>query len=221
MTLTNKAYLEFEATTNATFELNIELEPQSSLTKNYLMGNRGQYIREIYNWLPGTGTIDDERGTGYYIDGGAADWTPTIQFETGLEDVRWGDQDGGDGPSNVTTTDASGADVEPISRLQILQKWLSRTKTDSTGAAKLHWGEWTDGSVAHVTGLSAGAFGEPMPVAVQESQFQGPRPDRGGTSFEGSISFIHVALWGGVEAPDWAEDSTDLIQRAADEIPDA
>lgn len=223
MTLTTKAYLEIETTTNATFEFNISLEPESSLIKNYLMGNRGQYIREVYNWLPGTGTIDDERGTGYYIDGGAAEWQPGFSFGTGMEgdSIQWGDGAGGTGQANVTETDASGSGVKAISRMQILQRWLSRTKTDSTGAAKLHWGEWTDGSVAHISSFSSGAFGEPMPVAIQESQLQGPQLDQDVTTLTGTLTFTHLALWGGENAPDWAQDASNLIQRANEEISDA
>lgn len=223
MTLSKFAYLEVEPRTgtNATFEFQIGLEPQSSLTKEYLMGQRGQYIREVFNWLPETGTIDDERGTGYWIDGGAATWQVTIPFETGLEDVQWGNGDGGDGQSNVAQTDASGQGVKAISRMNVLQYWLARTKTDSTGAAKLHWGEWSDGSVAHVTGVSSGAFGQPMPVAIQESNIEGPNIDQDVNSISGTLTFTHVALWGGVEAPDWAQDASNLIQRANQEISDA
>lgn len=224
MTLTNHAYLEIEGTsTTATFELSIGLEHESQLTKSYLMGERGQYIREIVNATPASGDFDASRRTGYWIDGGAGDWQMTLSFRTGKEDVRWGDGDGGTGQANVTQTDGSGSGVSAISRKQILQYWLAKSKSDSGGTVRVHVGEWTDGSISGVSsgGISAGAFGEPMPVAIRESQFRGPQPEQGEVaSFEGSITMSHVALWGGYDAPDWADSAVDAALDAADYIPD-
>lgn len=48
MTLTETAYLEIEGdSSTATFEISIGLQYQSSLSKSYLMGEQGQYLREI------------------------------------------------------------------------------------------------------------------------------------------------------------------------------
>lgn len=221
MSLSTTAYLEVEASTNATFELNIGLQHTSTLSKGYLMGARGQYLGEIVNQTPGTGSFDASRRTGFWIDGGAGDWQPQIDFQTGQEDVQWGDSSGGTGPSNVTDKDASGANVKAISRLQVLQNWLARSRSDSEGKTKLHWGEWTDGSIAHVTNPDAGAFGKPMPVAVIETQFRGVDVNEDAASMEGSITFSHVAMWGGINAPDWADSAQDAIDQAAEVLTDA
>lgn len=222
MTLTEKAYLEIDGdSSTATFELQIGLEHTSDLTKSYLMGERGQYVREIVNSTPYTGNVDEERRTGYWIDGGAGDWQVPLSFESGLEDTIWGDGSGGDGPSNVTKTDASGANVPAISRKQILQNWIAVTKSDSTGQTRIHVGEWTNGNVSGVANFAAGAFGEPMPVAVRESSLSGPDPDQEPGTFTGNITFSHVALWGSAQAPAWASDAVGAALNAADYIPDA
>jgi len=225
MTLATHAYLEIEgASGTATFELNIGLEYQSDLTKSYLMGSRGQYIREIVNQTPATGSFDEGRRTGFWLDGGAGDWQPQLSFETGIESVQWGDGSGGDGPGNVTKTDASGADVKAISRLQILQYWIAKSKSDSSGGTRIHYGEWTDGSIANVdsTGISAGAFGDPIPVAITDTSFSTPDANQGDTvSMEGTISMSHVDLWGGEDAPDWVNDAVGAAVKASNVLPDA
>lgn len=219
MTLFKSAFLEIQGSTNATFEFSLNLSPTSTLEKSYLMGEQGQYLREIFNQAPGTGSFDASRRTGYWLDGGAGTWGVSVSFQTGLEDVQWGDGSGGTGPSNVTATDASGAEVKPLSRLQVLQNWLARSKSDSGGDTRLHIGEWTDGTVG---GVSAGAFGEPMYVAVQDTNFSMPEPnDQGPSSFDGSINFAHVSRWGGYDAPDWFDDAVGAVVDAASAIPDA
>jgi len=221
VTLTNYAYLEIEGeSATATFEFNRGLEISGNLVKSYLMGERGNYLREVINQTPGTGSFDADRRTGFWIDGGAGDWQVTLAFETGVEDIQWGDGDGGTGPGNVTTTDASGADVKPITRLQILQYWLAKSKSDSGGTTRLHHGEWTDGEISNVdsSNIDAGAFGQPMPVAIRETNVDKPVDDP--PSMTGSITMSHVALWGGAEAPDWIQDAIGAAQDAADIIPD-
>lgn len=221
MTLENVAYLEFEASTNATFELSIGKEVQSQGSKSYLMGERGQYVREIVNQTPGTGSFDADRRTGFWIDGGAGDWQEVVQFKAGVgdEDVQWGDDSGTRDQSGVTTTDASGSDVAGISRKNVFDYWMSKSKTDSSGKGKLHFGEWTDGSIAHISGVSAGAYGEPMPVAVREWSVGTDLTEPG--QVNGNFTVSHVALWGGAEAPEWADDASEAIQFISENLPDA
>lgn len=223
MTLTTTAYLEIKGTSStATFELSIGLGGQSNISKSYLMGERGQYIREIFNQTPATGEFDDQRRKGFWLDGGAGDWEETLSFKTGLENVRWGDGSGGNGQANVTQTDASGEGVKAVSRKQILDYWIAKSKSDSGGTTRLHFGEWTDGNIAHVSGVSAGAFNEPMYVAIKELSTQLPDPDQGDqVSVEGNITMSHVELWGGYDAPDWVDDAVGAALEAADVIPDA
>lgn len=214
MTLTNWAYLEIDdGATTAQFDLNIGLDMTSAITKSYIMGERGQYVRELYNQAPLTGDFDADRRTGFWIDGGAGNWQVTINFETGAEDVTWGDGSGGTGQANVTKTDASGAGVAAIARLQVLQYWLAKTRTDSQGLARIHWGEWTDGSVPNSSG---GVFGQPMPVAIEDTNFQ-KQPDEP-TSMTGTLTCAHVDVFGGFDAPNWLDDLTGAIVDAAEDI---
>ena len=138
-----------------------------------------------------------------------------------VEDVQWGDGSGGTGPENVTELDASGEDVTAISRLQVLQHTLAKTKSDSTGSTSLHYGEWTNGDVPHISSFDSGAFGEPMPVAVRDTDLSAPDPESGDqTSLEGTIQLAHVALWGSGDAPDWADEAVGAALDAANFIPD-
>jgi hypothetical protein len=175
MTLHEKAYLvvsenAFDDTVDdAVFEMQIGKQQTTELNKSYLMGERGQYLREITaklgieDIIQDTSDVDNRR-TGYWIDGGAGTWQETIEFETGLEDVRWGDGVSATGPANVTETDASGEDVKKRSRADIFTYWISRTITDSANPGLLYVGEWTDGRFEG----DSGAFGRPMYIAVND-----------------------------------------------------
>lgn len=211
MTLTNFAYLEInDGSTTARFDFNIGLDMQSAISKSFIMGGRGQYIREIYSQAPLTGDFDEDRRTGFWIDGGAGSWQITLSVKTGKEDITWGDSSGGTGQSNVTQTDASGDGVAAISRLQVFQYWVAKTRTDSQGLARLHWGEWTDGTVPN---SGAGAFGQPMPIAIEDTNLSKDADDN--TSLQGTITCNHVAI---MDAPDWFDGVADTIQDAADDI---
>jgi len=223
MTLTDAYYLEIEGdSADATFELREKPQMSSGIARSYLMGERGQYIRQIVNQVTGI-KFDEELRTGYWVDGGAGEWTVSVDFEGDLQDLQWGDGSGGTGGSNVTETDASGADVRPISRLQVMQYWITRTRMDSTGAARLHWGEWTDGDIQKIdsSGISAGVYSQPMPVTIRETRFDGPDPERGSNSFSGTLEMNHVALWGGDNAPDWVSNLlTGATKDASEALPD-
>lgn len=155
-----------DGTDTGTFELNIGLQAQSQMDRNFLMGPRGQYVTEVFNAFGVFPDIDGPatRRAAFTIDGGAGEWTKTISFSTGLEDVTWGDGSGGDGPTNVTPRDASGADVKPLSRMHVLELWLTQARTDSQNPAFLYFGEWTDGTPAEHT--DSGAFNQPLVCAV-------------------------------------------------------
>lgn len=224
MSLRSKAYLEIiePNATNATFELARDLEIDSGVDKKYVMAERGQYLREIWSQLADVEEFSEERRTGFYIDGGAGVWSLTLSFLSGEENVQWGDGSGGSGTSNITEKDATGADVSAIVRQQVMQYWIARTRSDSSGLTVLHWGEWTDGNIAHISGVSAGAYNQPMPLAIQNTQFTGPETSgQDVASFSGTIEADHVDIWGGENAPAWADDASGAISRIAEEMPDA
>lgn len=201
------AYLELEdASGVGVFEFSIGLQTSGDLDKSFLMGERGQYIKEIFNLTDELGEIDGliDRRSGFWVDGGAGNYRTTIQFRTGLEDVEWGDGSGGTGPSNVHPRDASGADVKPLSRNQVLGLWLARTLTDSRNPARLYYGEFATGK-HHA---SAGAFGQAMPCAVTNYQPQMPDPDgEPPSSFSGTIEVAMLTPFASYDPPAWLESS--------------
>ena len=214
------AYLEVEDNQGVgVFEFNLGLKTSGELDKNYLMGSRGQYISEIWDQSDALGEIDAlaERRAGFWIDGGAGNYSERLEFETGLEDVEWGDGTGGIGIDNVTQRDASGADVKPLTRYQVLSLWLSRTLTDSRNPARLYWGEWATGK--HHP--NAGAFNQAMPCAV--TNFQPEMPDTDGESpstMRGTIELSLLVPFGSYDPPDWMADSNvgTFIDHAAEQL---
>lgn len=200
------AFLEVEDTTStAVFEFHIGLSTSGELDKSYLMGSRGQYITEIFNQTDIIGDIQStqDRRAGFWIDGGAGNYSERLQFESGLDDVQWGDGSGGTGPSNVTPRDASGADVKPLTRYHVLSLWLSRTLTDSRNPARLYFGEWADGT-HHA---DAGAFNQAFPCAVTNYQPEMPDVTESPESFSGMIELSMLVPFADYDVPSWMESS--------------
>jgi hypothetical protein len=221
MTLTTEAWLEIDdgAGTTGQFQLQVNLEESTQMEKSFIMGRGGTIQKIVDNIVQFKNIVDIEnRRTGFTIDAGLGEETITLTFETGLEDVTWGDgSGGGTGPSNVTTTDASGADVKPLVRKQILEYWLRRTRTDSFGQARLHWGEWTDGTVG---GASAGVFNQPIPVAIQSYNNDAPNPEETQASMTGIITMNRVALFPTDQLPDYIVDAAEKIQQQLQGVQD-
>lgn len=215
MPLRETAFLEIDDGNGntGTFELNIDLEETTEVEKSYVMANRGQFIQQIAdNEVVDLGVEDiSRRRTGFTIDGGAGRVEHTVQFTTGLDDVTWGDGDGGDGPSNVTKSDASGADVKPLDRKQVLAYWLRRTRTDSFGQARFHWGQWTDGTLG---GADAGVYDQPIPVSINDANLDGPPVDDSSV-FSGTLTFRRVSLFPTEDVPSWV---TNAAEKIADQI---
>lgn len=196
MGLYNTAYLEIDdgLGSEAVFELREVETPSGELTRSFIMGDRGQYISEINSLVKQSAGFNVapaslDRRTGRWLDGGAGNWAETIIFRTGLEDIQWGDGSGGQGRENITQTDASGGDVRPLTRLQILKYWLAQVRSDSYGYTRLHWGEWTDGSFdeyrdGEYVNVEAGVYERPMVVAIE--QFSHSKDEV--SSFEGTLT---------------------------------
>lgn len=204
------AYLEVEDNQGtATFEFHTGLQTTGQLDKNYLMGERGQYIQEIYDQSDSIGEMDSsaQRRAGFWLDGGAGNYSETVTFETGLDDVEWGDGTGGTGKDNVTPRDASGPDVKPLTRYHVLSLWLTRTLTDSRNPARFYYGEWTDGNQAEHS--EAGAFNQPFPCAVTNwnPDTQDAYDDRSVASMEGTLELSMLVPFGSYDPPSWMADS--------------
>lgn len=215
--LEKKAFLRIDDAdgVTGTFELRIGLEETTELDKSYLMAGRGQTINQVLNFDVSDFSVADDgiddRRAGYWIDGGGGKETRTLTFKTGMENVQWGDGSGGTGPSNVTETDASGADVNPVSRKQVFEEWVRRTRTDSLGAqARLHWGEFTDGSFG-----SPGVYGAPVPVAIVSHNLESPDIDTETGSITGSVELARIATFPGLidDLPDWIPDAFNTVQK--------
>lgn len=221
MPLYNSAFLEiFDGNGNTgTFEFSIGFEPTSDINKSFLMGDTGQYVREIINQdLLNTGVDAGERRTGFWIDGGAGDWEIRFKYKTGLEDIQWGDGSGGTGAANVTKTDASGEGVKPLDRQQIAANWVASTRTDSLIPAHLHWGQYTDGSLG---GATAGAFNAPMLVAVKEFTAEKTTDSEGVNTVSGTVTVSRLAPFPDKAVPDFIEDYVGKIEDDLGDIPDA
>lgn len=203
----------------AQFDLLINFEETTELQKSFIMAERGQYVQEVANHVAGGIGIGDpdERRAGWWIDGGAGLETFTLTFQAGMEEesVTWGDGAGGSGASSVTPTDASGAEVHPMDKKQVLEYWLRRTKTDSLNPAQLHWGQWTNGDV----GASAGVYNQPIPVAVRDDSLPSPNPDESVAYFEGTITLARIAQFPDpTSIPEWIQDRAAKIQEQLDGI---
>jgi hypothetical protein len=223
VTLLNESYLVIDAPNRTgVFQFQSTQTFASTIEKTYLAGGRGQFVNEVNRLLrtPEGFEMDRtavNRRTGRWIDGGAGEWGETLTFVTGIEDesIAWGDGSGGDGQANVTPTDASGADVKPLSRKQILDYWIANSKSDSFGQTRLHIGEWTDGSYGDSDG---GAFEQPMPIAIRT--FNGEKQEDETASFTGTLEYAQVAPASAFEedAADWITD--DLASLIPDYVPD-
>ena len=210
MTLFDRAVLEIDLDSDTTgvFVLQIDLEDSEEITKSFVMGERGQYLQEIYDQIEDVLGDDDDPGlgrrrTGYHIDGGAGSHQWQLSFQSGLNGEQWGDgsSDPKD-PQDATVYDATGS--HPLLQKQVLAYYVGQARTDSSGQARLHIGMWTDGSYSD----EAGEFDEPLTVAINSVSLTRGEDDT--TSFEGTLELTRSA-----DFPDsigsTAEDAIDYI----------
>lgn len=165
MALRKRAVLELEVE-DRTGEFHM-LHPSETgeLNREYLMGDRGQMIREAIDILE-----DDAGGQeGWSLDVGQGQDQIQLQFEAGHDPdphdgipLQWGD-----GSSGIDRWDATGA--HPQTMMQVFRWWCRHARADSfRSQALLHWGEWTDGSIDGVEGI----FGEPIPVKINSVRLE-------------------------------------------------
>ncbi|WP_135830633.1 hypothetical protein [Halorussus halobius] len=216
--LRGEAYLEVDVpdgdtTRTCVFHLQEELADTGAITHQYLLSNRGQLLRSAYDI--GTDLLPDdvadadlENRKGYHVDGGAGTYTEDLSFQVGPGDSPWGDGSSEAGAFNKF--DASG-DVDLIVKKQVWDWATSQAQTGSGNPARLHVGEWTDGS--HET--DEGVFEGPMPVAIKEATLTKDPDDP--SALNGSIELTWTALFPDVDVVGATEDAMDEV---ADLIPD-
>lgn len=216
--VTQESPLQSESPKVAIFELRNLEETTTTQEPDYIMGGRGQFVRQAYRYLTDFDTFNvsetsPERRAGYWIDGGAGEWRESLTFKVGGNTsvaLRWGDEESDPGAANLTRTDASGTDVDALARRQILDYWLAQSRSDSMSHTRLHIGEWTDGNLADYrdgekVAVDAGVFGHPIPVAVLSTQFQSPEDES--NTFTGTMELARVTRFAGPdgEIPSWAD----------------
>lgn len=227
MGLYNTAYLVCQESPlvdnprTAVFELRHVQEFNTTQEPSYIMGGQGEFLRQAGRYISDEDTFEIEetnmpKRAGFWLDGGTGRWETQLSFEAGIanDSITWGNGDGGEGQANVTQTDASGADVKPLARQQVLDFWLAMTRSDSFAHTRLHVGEWTDGSFddyrdGEYVDVDAGAYGSPYPIAITSTNFEKGEET---SYFTGTITGARVALFPASEAllADW----TDAWQRA-------
>jgi len=138
MTLTNSAYIVCDlGTRTGVFEVSTDLEPETTVSHRYLIGNAGQRIGEAARFIGDVSNTDlgenePRRRKGFTVDAGAGEWTGALTFSTGLDDVQWGDGSGGTGQANVTQYDA--ADVRsPDDEPNTVRGTVNYRRTDTVG----------------------------------------------------------------------------------------
>lgn len=218
--LRNKAILEIDledsdgTTHTGVFELREDLTDSGNVNKLFLLSNRGQYIREAFDigsdYLPDEiSSIDSENRRGYFVDGGAGTYSRQLSGKAGDRDAQWGDgSTDPNNPDDINRYDATGCD--PIAQQQILEWYVAQAKTDSLGQARLHIGEWTDGT----HGTDAGVFSKPLTVAVQEVETTKDTDDP--SSFEVMLDLA----WTAVTPEAFVDEVNNWIDDIAESIPE-
>jgi len=183
MTL-NKAVLYVNATDGpaaggftgeAEFHFETELEVRGELSKQPLIGGRGQVLNELFSAFVG-GTGGDGAG-GITIDVGQGDDDITLTHEAAVgESPVWGPvtTQGGSKTTN-TALPAGHLPAEPPADRGFILKNVCRTlRGDSVrDSFELYIGPWSDGTYAS----SAGRFGRPIQVTPREVSVTNPDDD--------------------------------------------
>lgn len=188
-----------------------EHEPNRELTHDYLVGGRGQVLSELYaqaSDIDPTDILPDAnppRRAGYFVDagGGRNQFTISATVGVGDGDLQWGDGSSAAGEANQY--DATG-DVDPVTKRDVLFRWLAEARSDSGGQVQLYTGEWSDGTYAD----TAGVFNRPKPVALLSARAEKPKDDSAVVPY--TFEFEEVA-----PVPDVDEVTEDLTE-AADEL---
>mgnify|MGYP000527792715 CR=1 FL=1 len=221
MPLEDRAVLEIDGNLGpyegktGVFVLREDLEDTEETSISHIAGNRGQYLSELYDQITDVSELIEgpeqrDRRAGYHIDGGAGEdvWTLTGVTSVDDPDEQWGtgDTDPND-PSDITQLDGTGC--SPTAKRDILGAWIAQNRVDSSTPGRLYRGEWADGTYSD----SAGVFGRPIPVVVQETRLERTGDDAAGAT-------IAVTLVRTSRLPNITDAADDITGALSDAIPD-
>lgn len=212
--LSEKAYLEVDIVDDSdtkrtcVFELQEDLEPSTSTMKQYLLGNRGQYVREAFEISTDVLGVDVPNAgnrRGYHVDGGAGSVQISLQATGGDRDAQWGDGSSDpNNPDDVTKYDATGCD--PQAQKDVLDWVAAQAKTDSASPARLYHGQFTDGSYAD----TAGAYNKPRAIAIAELNTTNPPDDA--SAFTVTLEAIWTAPFPAASVDEAQEAVQELVE---------
>ena len=216
--LTDRAILEIDLddasgiTHTGAFSLQEDFQDTGTVAKQYLLSNRGQYLREAYDIagdaISDEQTADLEHRRGYHVDGGAGQYTQQLEVTVSPDEDPWGDgsTDPAD-PTDISRFDASG-ECDLTAKKQIFEWYVSQSKTGSLGQARLYVGQWSDGTYA----TNAGVFGRPLAVAIHETSVTRD-PDE-----PAALNVVIEGQWTAVFPEAVVDDAATAAKDAADAI---
>lgn len=218
--LTNRAILEIDVkddsgtTRTGAFHLQEDLEDTGVVSKQYLLSNRGQYLREAYDVaadvIPEAQTADLESRRGYHVDGGAGQYTQQLDVSISSDEDPWGDGSADPtNPDDISKYDASG-DCDLTTKKQIFEWYVTQSKTGSLGQARLYIGQWSDGTYAD----AAGVFGKPLATAIHETSVTRD-PDE-----PSCLKVVIEGQWTAVFPEAAVDEALDQLEKAASAIQD-
>jgi len=157
----------------ATFCIRNNLTLEGSFTRDFLLGDRGGILNEVARRLD---SENNDAREGFFLDSGQGAKRQTLSAELVANSNAADALQMGDGssdptdPDDTTQFDATGS--HPVSQAQVFDYVVSEARTDSDTPARLHIGEWSDG-----TQIEAGAFGRPLDVVIKETEWRKAEDD--------------------------------------------
>jgi len=205
MPLRNRAILVIDkGNSNGPLQFHLsQVERTEGLSKEMLIGNRGQLLSELAKHLPvDLAGLAGSDAAGLSLDAGLGQQLLTLEFALTPDpenEYRWGDGSRDPDTDPITKRDATGG--HPQARAQILEFHARTARTDSRTPARLHWGEHTDGTIdgSSIPGVVTqnGVFDAPMPAVVLEVNPRNQRDDSG--AVEGTVVCQRVKEFPGVD----------------------
>jgi len=151
-----------------------DFEHVESLTKNWLVGGRGQTANQVLGELEEvTGTpLEQGDRRGFYVDVGMGTYEFILTSKVGPEDAVWGTDDA----AGLSKTSATGQ--HPADKRDVLQHVVAEGRTGSKTPGTLHIGHYHDGT--YTESGTAGLYESPRDIVVHETNWD-DSPEEGST----------------------------------------